>query len=109
MLPCLQAILEELGAEGLSVHVADYSAWGPSLSALLRRAKIVLNLHHNEAGILEMCRIMESLSYGALVHLCTQLICDALQCRNSVNRQQCGALEVCKLRNAPAGRKFWNP
>ena len=71
VLACLQAILEELGAEGLSVHIAEYSAWGPALSNLLRRAKIVVNLHHNDARILEMCRIMESLSYGALVHLCT--------------------------------------
>ena len=89
---CLQAILEGLEARGLSVHVADYSAWGPALSDLLRRAKVVLNLHHNDARILEMCRIMESLSYGALVYFSrTQLTCDAEQCRKSVNRRQCGA------------------
>ena len=64
---CLQGILDELKAKGLSVHVADYSAWGPALSKLLRRAKIVLNLHNYDARILETCRIMESLSYGALV------------------------------------------
>ena len=66
---CLQAILEDLGAKGIDVHIAGYSAWGPALSVLLRRAKIVLNLHHNDAKILETCRIMESLSYGALVTL----------------------------------------
>ena len=71
---CLQAILEDLEAKGVSVHIAGYSAWGPALSILLRRAKIVINLHHNDARILEMCRIMESLSYGALVRSCTQLI-----------------------------------
>ena len=43
------------------------AVWGEELSKLLRRAKIVLNLHYHEAEILETCRIMESLSYGALV------------------------------------------
>ena len=69
----LQAILKDLEAKGLTVHTAGYSAWGPALSVLLRRAKIVLNLHHNDARILEMCRIMESLSYGALVQFHTQV------------------------------------
>ena len=73
MFACLQAILEDLEAKGLDVHIADYSTWGPALSVLLRRAKIVINLHHNDAKILEMCRIMESLSYGALVNSHTQL------------------------------------
>ena len=72
MVMCLQAILEDLEAKGLNVHIAGYSTWGPALSMLLRRSKIVINLHHNDAKILEMCRIMESLSYGALVHSCPQ-------------------------------------
>lgn len=63
----MQAILDQLREKGIKVHVAPYSVWGDELSRLLRRAKVVLNLHHYEAKILETCRIMESLSYGALV------------------------------------------
>lgn len=43
------------------------AVWGEELSRLLRRAKIVLNLHYHEARILETCRVLESLSFGALV------------------------------------------
>ena len=66
-------MLKDLEEKGLHVHIAGYSTWGPALSVLLRRAKVVINLHHNDAKILEMCRIMESLSYGALVNPRTQL------------------------------------
>ena len=44
-----------------------HAVWGEELSKLLSRAKIVLNLHYYEAKILETCRILESISYGALV------------------------------------------
>ena len=62
-------ILDELREKGVEIFVAPYSVWGEELSRLLRRAKVVLNLHYYEAKILETCRIMESLSYGALVSI----------------------------------------
>ncbi len=37
------------------------------LTALLRRAKIVLNVHFYPAKVLEICRIVEAISFGALV------------------------------------------
>ncbi len=41
--------------------------WGANMTLLIRRSKIVLNLHYYDARTLETCRIMESLSLGALV------------------------------------------
>ena len=37
------------------------------LTLLLRRAKIVLNLHYYPAKVLEICRIVEAISFGAMV------------------------------------------
>ena len=37
------------------------------LTALLRRAKTVLNIHFYPAKVLEICRIVEAISFGALV------------------------------------------
>ena len=60
-------MLAELKKRGINIHVAGYSVWGANLTILIRRSKIVLNLHYYEARTLETCRIMESLSLGALV------------------------------------------
>ena len=60
-------ILGTLKQRGIDIHVAPYSVWGANLTLLIRRAKIVLNLHYHEARTLETCRIMESTSLGALV------------------------------------------
>ncbi|CAL5224030.1 g6650 [Coccomyxa viridis] len=62
-----KVILNQLEEKGIDIHIAPYSVWGEELSKLLRRAKIVLNLHYHDAKILETCRVLESLSYGALV------------------------------------------
>ena len=70
---CLQAILEEMIAKGSSVHIAGHSACALTLSVLLTRAKIVFDLYHNDAKILELCRIMDSLNCGALAHSRTEL------------------------------------
>ena len=48
-------------------HKCMHVVWGEELSKLLRQTKIVLNLHYHEAKILETCRILEAVSYGALV------------------------------------------
>ena len=47
--------------------------WGANMTLLIRRSKIVLNLHYYDARTLETCRIMESLSLGALVSTATHL------------------------------------
>ncbi|CAL5224038.1 g6660 [Coccomyxa viridis] len=60
-------VLSELKKRGISIHVAGYNVWGANLTLLIRRSKIVLNLHYYDARTLETCRIMESLSLGALV------------------------------------------
>ena len=65
-------ILGELKKRGISIHVAGYNVWGANLTLLIRRSKIVLNLHFYDARTLETCRIMESLSLGALVSAATQ-------------------------------------
>lgn len=61
------SILNELKKRGVIIHVAGYNVWGANMTLLIRRSKIVLNLHYYEARTLETCRIMESLSLGALV------------------------------------------
>ena len=61
-------ILDTLKRRGVDIHVAGYNVWGANLTLLIRRAKIVLNLHYHEARTLETCRIMESTSLGALVN-----------------------------------------
>ena len=63
--------MEELEAERVTecAHLLTTLHGVQRSAMLLRRAKIVLNLHHSDAKVLEMCRIMESLSYGALVYL----------------------------------------
>ena len=50
------------------------------LTLLLRRAKIVLNLHYYPAKVLEICRIVEAISFGAMVHAADQ----PLHCCNAV-------------------------
>ncbi len=42
------------------------------LTQLLRRAKIVLNLHYYPAKVLEICRIVEAISFGAMVRTAFQ-------------------------------------
>ena len=37
------------------------------LTRVLRRARIVLNVHFYRAKVLELCRILEAISFGALV------------------------------------------
>jgi hypothetical protein len=74
-----KAILDTLKQRGLDIHVAPYNVWGANLTLLIRRAKIVLNLHYHEARTLETCRIMESTSLGALVSQ-NSLVCYAAGC-----------------------------
>ena len=98
---CLQAILEDLEAKGLSVHMAGYSTWGPALSALLRRAKIVINLHHNDAKTLEDVPhhgVSELWRPGKFMHLAHQNL-------ETMNSQQCSAFKVRQLKFASAGRE----
>ena len=66
-------ILSELKKRGINIHVAGYSVWGANMTLLIRRSKIVLNLHYYDARTLETCRIMESLSLGALVSVAVHL------------------------------------
>ena len=90
VLACLQAILEELEAKGLSVHFADYSAWGPALSDLLRRAKIVpqsASQRRQNIGDVPYRGVPELRRPGIFTH-------SAILCQKSVNRRQCGALKV---------------
>lgn len=72
-------MLDDLKGRGIDIHVAAYSVWGAKLSLLIRRSKIVLNLHYHEAKTLETCRIMESISLGAMV--CTRLLLHTLDCQ----------------------------
>ena len=66
-------ILSELNRRGINIHVAGYNVWGANMTLLIRRSKIVLNLHYYDARTLETCRIMESLSLGALVSVAVHL------------------------------------
>ena len=43
------------------------------LTQLLRRARIVRNLHYYPAKVLEICRIVEAISFGAMVRAVSQL------------------------------------
>jgi hypothetical protein len=51
-------ILEELKQKGYSVYVADGGVWGDDRTALLKRSKIVLNIHfYSSDAILETVRL----------------------------------------------------
>ena len=60
-----QKILASLKTK-FSIRIEN-NKFGPELWDLIRRSKIVLNIHYYEDALLETVRISESLSFGALV------------------------------------------
>ncbi|KAK9832609.1 hypothetical protein WJX81_003413 [Elliptochloris bilobata] len=59
--------IRALEAHGLAIKVANVDTFEEGLTELLLRTRIVLNIHFYQARVLEMCRIMEAVSLGALV------------------------------------------
>jgi hypothetical protein len=53
-------------SKSFDVEVVN-NKFGSEMEAVLARAKIVLNIHYYDKSLLEMPRIMESISYGATV------------------------------------------
>lgn len=61
-------MLDELRFErNVSIHVSNMDAYREDLTKLLRRAKIILNIHAYPAKVLEICRILEAISFGIVV------------------------------------------
>jgi SAM-dependent methyltransferase len=59
-------IIEELRARGLIV-TAVYKIFGAELDALIRRAKVVINIHYYDNGHLELIRLFDLLANGCAV------------------------------------------
>lgn len=61
-------MLDELRFErNVSIHVSNMDAYREDLTQLLRRAKVILNIHAYPAKVLEICRILEAISFGIVV------------------------------------------
>ncbi|CAL8471410.1 g10952 [Coccomyxa elongata] len=61
-------MLDELRFErNVSIHVSNMDAYREDLTKLLRRAKVILNIHAYPAKVLEICRILEAISFGIVV------------------------------------------
>lgn len=61
-------ILEELKVKGYSVYVADGGVWGEDRTALLRRSKLVLNIHfYSSDAILETVRLAGLMANSCVV------------------------------------------
>lgn len=54
--PRRKKILDALAGEGCSVHIA-YGVYGAERDALIRKAKLVLNMHYYDSHILEAVRV----------------------------------------------------
>ncbi|MHB1952387.1 MAG: glycosyltransferase [Sulfobacillus sp.] len=62
----LESVRAELG-EAHRLHVANLDLWGTKKKKLVARAKIVLNLHFDDQGILECTRIVPAMCCQAVV------------------------------------------
>ncbi len=61
-------MLYELRFErNVSIHVSNMDAYREDLTKLLRRAKVILNIHAYPAKVLEICRILEAISFDIVV------------------------------------------
>ena len=60
-----QELLDKLRDNGLNVYLADnYSLWGEERNNIVKRSKILLNVHYYENAILETARLSYVLSLG---------------------------------------------
>lgn len=60
-----QELLDKLSENGLNVYLADnYSLWGEERNNIVKRSKILLNVHYYENAILETARLSYVLSLG---------------------------------------------
>ncbi len=79
-------LLDELLTRGINIYIAPYNIWGKELTALIGRAKIVLNFHYYEAKVLETCRILEAISLGAMVSFLLKSWMHNLEYNNSAQK-----------------------
>jgi hypothetical protein len=61
-----KAILDQLAARGVVVRV-ETEVWGKEKEALIRRARVVLNVHYYNERLMESVRLFHALSVGAFV------------------------------------------
>lgn len=65
--PRREKIMQDLEAAGYRVHFAGYNLWGEARDNLIKRSKIVLNIHFYADPILETTRLAPLVSQGAFV------------------------------------------
>lgn len=65
--PRREKLMNDLAAAGHRIHLAGYNLWGNQREALIKRAKIVLNIHFYADPILETTRLAPLVSQGAFV------------------------------------------